>query len=304
MGIVLKNPQAVREFFYRTMAKNDLLTKIEQGDVQPKPTVLKWLHNNSSWEDRITHSGQLDSCLKGSGFAFQSFIPSSTNGKETIVILNIQRARINWIKQMGGRGYLDNFQSKAKANFVTCTLSVLVAAAPFMGKEVNNMVNQYIKLEKNTRLFPDVNTLGRRLLAEKIAEIESKYVSKVSSLGRNAAFSMINKIANFVTEPIGTSVELIGELIESTILGSEYEFKYSTAKNLIEEVATIVDKALFWVTTPALAAERKVTNIITKSTTEIRKPITQTKSLANNIKRPVSDTKTASKNIQKILKNN
>lgn len=301
MGIVLKNPEAVRKYFYKVMAKNDLLTKIEQGDVTPKPTVLKWLHNNSSWEDRITHSGQLDSCLKGAGFAFQSFQPDATNGKETIVILNIQRARINWIKQMGGRGYLDNFQARAKSTFTTCTLSVLVAASPFMGKEVANMVNQYVQQERKTRLFPDVNSIGRRLMAEKIAELELKYGIKASALGRNAVFSMINKLANFVTEPIGTSVELIGEFIESQIIGSPLEFKYTSARNLIDEVATIADKTIFWVTTPELALSREINKQVLKTTAEVRKPITKAKALNSKLKSPVTQTKKAGRDLRTII---
>ncbi len=301
MGRVLKNPEEVREFFFKHMAKNDLLTKIEQGDVVPKPTVLKWLHNNSSWEDRITHSGQLESCLKGSGFAFQSFDHKATNGKETICILNIQRSKINWIKTIGGRGYLDNFQSSAKSRFYTCTLSVLVAAAPFMGSEVNNMVRDYLVQEKSFKLAPDKNTIVSRLLGEGIKDLEIKYGLKMSKIGRSSVFSMANKIANFTLAPATETADMILKFIDSTITDSEYGFKYKNARNLIEEVATIVDKTIFWVTAPEAAITSEIKKTITKSTTEIRKPITNVKTKINVVKTPATKTKQLSKDIKTIL---
>lgn len=302
MGIVLRTPQAVVEYFYNIMAKKDLLSKIEQGDITPKETVLKWLHNNSSWEDRITHSGQLDSCLKGQGFAFQSFIGSATNNKETIVILGIQRAKINWIKQIGGKGYLDNFQSSATSRFTTCTLSVLIAASSFMGIEVQRMVKQYIQAEREFKLTPDINTLGRTLMAEKIAELETKWNLKMSSIGRHATFSIINKLANFATEPISTTVEMIFDYLDKAVVGTPSEFKYKTARNLFDELSIIADKTILWVTTPELAIEQEVRKKIMKETTTLRKPITTVKSKISTAKKPATLAKKTNSDIKKILR--
>lgn len=296
MSRVLKTPMDVTNYFYKHMAKDDVLAQLESGELEPKQPVLKWLRNNSSWENTIVHSGQLECCLKGRGFGFQSFIPSVTNGKETIVIYNITRSYINFIKVEAGSGYLQKYARRADSKFVTSTLSVLIEAGPNLPVEVQLMITEFTE-NSNVLLF-DPKSEARILMSEKIRKLESEFDSKLSREARSASFGIVNKASQYFSAPIETVVSDIENIIRTTAKNGKLGREVEAAFNKLSEFSVIADEALLWATSPEVKIASIFKKRVVKAANEV-KTIKKVNKAKNTAKSTVNKNKTVIKNFTK-----